>query len=75
MAAVQTKVTSVRNWNRTLEVADGPYPEHALPLAGFSVIEAESLEEVIELVSYTPCARAGGVVDIRPFGELGTDGA
>lgn len=71
IAAVQTKVTSVRNWNRVLEVTDGPYQQHQLPLAGFSVIEAESLNEVIELVSNTPCARARGVIDIRPFWDLG----
>ena len=75
MAAVQTKVTSVRNWDRVLEVTDGPYPQHQLPLAGFSVIEAESLKEAIELVSNTPCARARGVIDIRPFWDLGGDGA
>jgi hypothetical protein len=75
MSAVRTKVTSVRNWNRVLEVTDGPYPRHELPLAGFSVIEAESLNEVIELVSNTPCARARGVIDIRPIWELGGDGA
>ena len=74
MAAVQTKVTSVRNRNRVLEVTGGPYAQHRLPLAGFSVIEAESLDEVIELVSNTPCARARGIVDIRPFRDLG-DGA
>ena len=75
MAAVQTKVTSVRNWDRNLEVTDGPFAQGELPLAGFSVIEAESLKEVIELVSNTPCARAGGVIEIRPFWDLGDDGA
>lgn len=75
MSAVQTKITTVRNWDRTLEVTDGPYPQHKLPLAGFSVIEADSLDEVIELVSNTPCARARGVIDIRPFWEFGGDGA
>ena len=75
MAAVQTKVTSVRNWDRTLEVTDGPFAQGELPLAGFSVIEAESLKEVIELVSNTPCARARGVIEIRPFWDLGDEDA
>jgi hypothetical protein len=75
MSAVQTNVTSVRNWDRNLEVTDGPYAQHQLPLAGFSVIEADSLNEVIELVSNTPCARARGVIEIRPFWELGGDDA
>jgi hypothetical protein len=67
MSAVRTTVTSVRNWNNHLEVADGPYAEHELPLAGFSIIEAESLDEVVDLVANTPCARAMGVIEIRPF--------
>ncbi|HUF09389.1 MAG TPA: YciI family protein [Rhodothermales bacterium] len=74
MAAVQAKVTSVRNWDRVLEVTDEPYPQHNLPLAGFSVIEAANLNEVIELVSNTPCARARGVIDIRPFWEFAGNG-
>jgi hypothetical protein len=75
MSAVQTKVTSVRNWDKTLQVTDEPYAQHKLPLAGFSVIEAETLDEVVELVSNTPCARARGVIEIRPLWELSRDGA
>jgi len=75
MSAVQTAVTSVRNWNGNLQLADEPYVQHKLPLAGFSVIEAESLNEVIELVSNTPCARARGVIEIRPFWDPNGDGA
>lgn len=74
MTAVQTGVTSVRNWDKNLEVTDEPYARHGLPLAGFSVIEAESLDEVIEMVSSSPCARARGVIEIRPFWELGSNG-
>jgi hypothetical protein len=75
MSAVQTRVTSVRNWDSNLEVTDEPYAQHQLPLAGFSVIEAGSLDEVIELVGNTPCARARGVIEIRPFWDTGSDGA
>jgi hypothetical protein len=69
MAAVQQTVTQVRSWNGNLETSDAPSPKRELPLAGFSVIEAASLEEVVQLVSSTPCARARGVVEIRPFLE------
>ena len=75
MSAVQTKVTSLRNWDGNLEVTGEAYAQHQLPLAGFSVIEAESLNEVIELVSNTPCARARGVIEIRPFWDSSGDGA
>ena len=68
MSAVEPRVTSVSNWDRDLSVTtrsdlDGP----ELPLAGFSVIEADSIDEVVALVSNTPCARAGGRIEIRPF--------
>lgn len=75
MSAVQTKVTSVKNWDRNLEVAAEPCFQHDLPLAGFSVIEAESIDEVVKLVSNTPCARAKGVIEIRPLWNIGDDAA
>lgn len=75
MSAVRPTVTSVRNRDKKLEITNEGYAQHDLPLAGFSVIEAESLDEVIELVSNTPCARARGVIEIRPFWELGRNGA
>ena len=73
VSSVTTAVTSVRNWNRNLEVAEEEYAVRKLPLAGFSVIEASCLEDVIELVSNTPCARARGVIDIRPLHEIDND--
>lgn len=73
MSAVKTKVNSVRNRDGNLEVTDDPYARHDLPLAGFSVIEAGSVNEVIELVSNTPCARAKGVIEIRSFWYPGDD--
>ena len=75
MSAVETKVTSVRNWDRNLEVKEGPYAQHKLPLAGFSVIEADSVDEVIELVANTPCPRARGIIEIRPLWDLSGDDA
>ena len=38
-----------------------------LPIAGFAIIEADSLEQAIELVSQTPCAVAHGVVEVWPL--------
>ena len=67
MSAVKATVTSVRNWDGHLDVNNAPFVGTALPLAGFSVIEAENVEEVIRLVANTPCARAKGVIEIRPF--------
>lgn len=70
MAAVQTQVTTISNWGGHPEVMQEPYAQHWLPLAGFSVIEAKDLQEVVELVANTPCARARGFIEIRPLWTL-----
>jgi hypothetical protein len=52
----------------------GPYMTTKLPIAGFAVIEAPSLDEAIEMVSNVPCAVAHGVVEVWPL-EQTTDKA
>jgi hypothetical protein len=47
-------------------ITNGPFAQSRAPLAGFSIIEANDLSEAIELMSSTPCARAGGAVVIWP---------
>jgi hypothetical protein len=65
MAAVHTKVTSVSAWDGSPNVTDGAFAVSHVPLAGFSIIEAAGVNEVIQLVSGTPCARAKGAIEIR----------
>jgi hypothetical protein len=48
-------------------VQDGPFMSSALPVAGFAIIEAPTLEAAVELVSKTPCAVAQGVVEVWPL--------
>lgn len=50
-----------------VSTSDGPFMSAGLPVAGFALIEAESLEDAIEMVSHTPCAVAGGVVEVWPL--------
>ena len=38
-----------------------------LPLVGFALLEAESLDEAVERVAGTPCAVAHGVVEVWPI--------
>ena len=45
----------------------GPFLRSSLPVAGFGVLEAASLEEAVELVAQTPCAVAHGVVEVWPL--------
>jgi hypothetical protein len=75
MSTVERTVTSVRNWSGIPEVSNQPFSRNELPLAGFSVIEAQDVEEVIKLVSNTPCARAKGVIEIYPFRTPKGEGA
>jgi hypothetical protein len=67
MAAVQTTTTTVRAWDGNPITTDGAFADSMAPLAGFSIIEAADLEEVIQLVAGTPCARAKGAIEIRPI--------
>lgn len=70
MGAVQTAVITVRAWDGTPEVTDGAFAACGVPLAGFCVIEAADLNEVINLVAQTPCARAKGAIEVRPISEI-----
>jgi hypothetical protein len=45
----------------------GAFMQADLPVAGFALIEAVTLEEAVELVSGTPCAVAHGVVEVWPL--------
>ena len=46
---------------------EGPFLRSDLPIAGFAVIEAATIEEAVSLVSKTPCAVAYGVVEVWPL--------
>lgn len=45
----------------------GPFMSSALPVAGFAVIEAATLEEAVKTVAQSPCAVAHGVVEVWPL--------
>ena len=46
---------------------NGPFLQSSLPVAGFALIEAASVEEAVEMVARTPCAIAHGVVEVWPL--------
>jgi hypothetical protein len=50
-----------------VSTTEGPFMSSRLPLAGFGLIEADSLEAAIQMVSGTPCAVAQGVVEVWPL--------
>jgi hypothetical protein len=60
----------VRNHDAAgIRTAEGAFLRSDLPIAGFALIEADSLSEAVELVSGSPCAVAQGVVEIWPLGD------
>jgi hypothetical protein len=69
VAAVQPDVTTVTTWDGTPVTSNATFSSLRLPLAGFSIIEAADVDEVVRLVANTPCARAKGAIEIRPFLE------
>ena len=70
MAAVQQPVTCLRAWDGKPSTTAGPFPDLKTPLAGFSIIEAPDLDEVVRLLAGTPCAYAKGVIEIRPIRSM-----
>lgn len=43
--------------------------QSSLPVAGFTLIESNSLDEAVTMASQTPCAVAHGVVEVWPLGD------
>ncbi|GAA4053638.1 YciI family protein [Nonomuraea soli] len=71
ITGVAGRPVQVRNHDGAgVTVESGSYMSSALPVAGFGIIEAATLEEAVELVSKTPCAVAQGVVEVWPLREL-----
>lgn len=69
VAEVSPAVTTVRAWLGTPERSAEPFAAAAAPLAGFYIIDARDLDEVVRLVAETPCARAHGAIEIRAISE------
>lgn len=63
----------VRNPDATgVRTSAGPFMSSQLPLAGFAIIEAASIDDAIVMVSKSPCAVAHGVIEIWPLEQPGT---
>ena len=72
VAAVQ-EAASVQVRDGEVSITCGPFGESPKPLAGFYIVSAADLNAAIQLVSNTPCARAGGAIEIRPVADAGED--
>jgi len=67
VAAVRNETVTVRSPGGMTRVEQRAFAGPAVPLAGFGIIDAADLDEAIALVADTPCARAGGAVELRPI--------
>ena len=62
------EAVQVRNHDaRGVRVVEGSYLRSELPVAGFALIEAATLDEAIALAAQAPCAVAHGVVEVWPL--------
>ncbi|MDQ6830257.1 MAG: YciI family protein [Gemmatimonadota bacterium] len=66
-SATTAKSIRVRNGKRT--TVDGPYAEAKEVLGGFNLIEAQDMDEAIEMASHFPWSSTG-CVEIRPVRDI-----
>ncbi len=60
---------SVRSRRNRMTVMDGPFAESKEVLAGFNLIEAENMDEAVEIASGFPWASTG-CVEVRPVRDI-----
>ena len=65
---VDTSTTVRVEGGKTL-LSDGPYIDAKEHLGGFYLIEADELDEALEIAARIPVARMGGAVEVRPVLE------
>lgn len=53
-----------------VELIGGSFMRSDLPVAGFSLIEAATLEDAVALAAMTPCAVARGIVEVWPLSTI-----
>lgn len=63
-----TTATTLRKDREPPLVLDGPFAETKEQLLGFYVVEAASLEDVLDLTKELGVANPGGSYEIRPIG-------
>src|SRR6476660_5778072 len=64
-----SQATTVRVDNGKTLTTDGPFAETKEYLGGFYLIEADNLDEAIDVAGKIPAARTGGAIEVRPVVE------
>jgi hypothetical protein len=68
LQAASSAVT-LRWQNGRVAVTDGPYAETKEQIGGILILEADDMEQAVELMSKHPGVRWGGPFEIRPADE------
>jgi hypothetical protein len=66
---VETATTLRVQDGQTL-TTDGPFADTKEVFGGYYVVEADNLDEALELAARAPAARLGGSVEVRPLVEM-----
>ena len=61
--------TSVRVRNGKILITDGPFAETKEQLAGFYLVDADNLDDAIQIAAKIPPAREG-TIEVRPVRQL-----
>jgi hypothetical protein len=61
--------TTVRVENGETLTTDGPFAETKEVLGGFYLLQAENLDEALDVAARIPAARMGGHIEVRPLVE------
>ncbi len=69
MLQAPSTARSVRIRDGRPSVVDGPYAEAKEVLGGFNLIEADSMEEAVQIALHFPWARTG-CVEVRPVEDI-----
>jgi hypothetical protein len=61
--------TTVRVENGQAMLTDGPFIDAKEHVGGFCILEAEDLDEALEIAGRVPVVRLGGAIEVRPLAE------
>ena len=61
--------TTVRFENGQALLTDGPFVDAKEHVGGFAILEADDLDEALEIAARIPVARLGGAIEVRPLAE------
>jgi hypothetical protein len=61
---------SLRSRKGRLTITDGPFTETKEMLAGFNLIEAESMDEAVKIAAEFPWTNTGSI-EVRPVRDIG----